>query len=303
MRSLFESSSARWVHYDRYELKKAEDGFLYVTLAASAKPVIYDPLKDSERMVLDALSVGLLSMNRKPEAQVRDAVMDFVTRYGLLGLMTALPTTALFMDYESVYLPKNRFIKEESMVTDDYLSRFFPFDKLEVRKSGMEYEWDIQENRDMMALALTFSDYPVAVSMGFQRQYAERYDWVAQQFKDWAFTLVGKELYYEDYDRLDEAARDLYRKGMAAFDGNAPSYHIELRDCPTIVWDFHSLSLNIQMTFACMLADSARPLRLCRQCAKAFVASRPSAVFCGPECKNRYNVYKSRAKQKDNQSQ
>ena len=271
MRSLFESSSARWVHYDRYELKKAEDGFLYVTPAASAKPVIYDPLKDSERMVLDALSVGLLSMNRKPEAQVRDAVMDFVTRYGLLGLMTALPTTALFMDYESVYLPKNRFIKEG--------------------------------NRDMMALALTFSDYPVAVSMGFQRQYAERYDWVAQQFKDWAFTLVGKELYYEDYDRLDEAARDLYRKGMAAFDGNAPSYHIELRDCPTIVWDFHSLSLNIQMTFACMLADSARPLRLCRQCAKAFVASRPSAVFCGSECKNRHNVYKSRAKQKENQGQ
>ena len=25
--------------------------------------------------------------------------------------------------------------------------------------------------------------------MSFQREYAEPYDWVAQQFKDWAFTL------------------------------------------------------------------------------------------------------------------
>ena len=41
--------------------------------------------------------------------------MEFVTRYGLLGLMTALPTTPTFMDYEAVYLPKNHFIREESM--------------------------------------------------------------------------------------------------------------------------------------------------------------------------------------------
>ena len=34
------------------------------------------------------------------------AVMEFVTRYGLLGLMTALPTTPSFMDYEAVYLPE-----------------------------------------------------------------------------------------------------------------------------------------------------------------------------------------------------
>ena len=32
--------------------------------------------------------------------------------------MTALPTTPSFMDYEAVYLPKNHFIKEESMETE-----------------------------------------------------------------------------------------------------------------------------------------------------------------------------------------
>ena len=48
--------------------------------------------------------------------------------------MTALPTTPNFMDYEAMYLPKNHFIKEESLSTEDYLALFFPFDKLDVIK-------------------------------------------------------------------------------------------------------------------------------------------------------------------------
>lgn len=56
--------------------------------------------------MLDALNVGMLMMGRKPETEVEKAVMEFITRYGLLGLMTALPTTPSFMDYEAVYLPK-----------------------------------------------------------------------------------------------------------------------------------------------------------------------------------------------------
>ena len=51
-------------------------------------------------------------------------------------------------------------------------------------------------------------------------------------------------LYYNDYDLIDEDTRNLYRNGMAAFGGIAPSYHIELLDKPTIYWDFHSLLLG-----------------------------------------------------------
>ena len=46
----------------------------------------------------------------------------------------------------------------------------------------------------------------------------------------------------------DRDTRNLYRKGMAAFGGIAPTYHIELLEKPTIYWDFHSLLLGIQMT-------------------------------------------------------
>ena len=50
--------------------------------------------------------------------------------------------------------------------------------------------------------------------------------------------------------------------------------------------------------FSFMLTDSENPIRFCKHCTKAFVASRPGAVFCSPPCKNKHNVYKSRAKNK-----
>ena len=190
MKNLFEQSRSHWVRYDHYELKAAEDGKRYITPGKNAKPDVYNPLKEVPNIVLDALNVGMLMMGRKPEAEVEKAVMEFITRYGLLGLMTALPTTPSFMDYEAVYLPKNHFIKEESMATDKYLSLFYPFDQLDVVKKGIESTWNVSGDRTMFALTMTFMDEPMAKNMSFQREYAEPYDWVAQQFKDWAFTLT-----------------------------------------------------------------------------------------------------------------
>ena len=43
-------------------------------------------MKESSGMVLDALNVGMLMMNRSPEDEIEKAVMAFVTHYGLLGL-------------------------------------------------------------------------------------------------------------------------------------------------------------------------------------------------------------------------
>ena len=128
----------------------------------------------------------------------------------------------------------------------------------------------------------------------------DKYDWITTVFSDWAFTFVTSFLYYQDYDTLEEAERNVYRKGMECFGGIAPTYHIELLDKPTIVWDFHSLMLAIQMMFSFMLTDDDSSLKVCKHCGKAFVASRPNSVFCSGKCKNRYNVYKSRAKDKDN---
>ncbi len=293
---VFERTSYQWMRYDEYEWKMAKNRELHLTPIANARPMPYAPLELSQEMVLDALNVGKVCVGKKPIQETQDAIAHFASRYGLLGFITALPTTPHFMEYEAVYLPKNHFIKEETLSTEDYLALFFPFDELDVVKHGVESTWNISDAREMIALAMTMSDKPMAVNMSFQREYAERYDWLRQQFVDWYFTFTGSFLYYLDYDRNSEDTRELYRQSMRAFGGIAPTYHIELLDKPTIVWDFHSLLLGIQMMFSFMLADEKKPLRMCKKCQKIFVASRPSAVFCSPQCKNQYNVYKNRAK-------
>jgi len=238
-------------------------------------------------MVLDALNVGLM-IRRSSKRKIREAIMDFVTRYGLLGLMTALPTTPAFVDYNAVYLPTNHFIREEVLDTKEYLSYFFPFEKPDFYKKGKESLWFINNDRKMMALAMTFRKEPQAQVMCFMRNYAERYDWLEQVFQDWSFTFLSSFLYYEDYEDMDETVRDIYRKGMAAFEGIAPEYHIELRERPAIVWDFHSLLLAIQMMFSFMLADETSSLKICANCYQAFFTENENDDFCCAECEEEY---------------
>ena len=129
----------------------------------------------------------------------------------MLGLMTALPTTPDFITYEAVYLPKNYFIKEENISTERYLSYFFPFDKIDFRKKGIESSWSTG-SPEMMALIMTMKNKPQAVMM-----------------------------------------------------------------------------------FSFMLTDDNSRLKVCKHCGKAFAATRSNMEFCSPQCKNQYNVYKSRA--------
>ena len=81
--------------------------------------------------------------------------------------------------------------------------------------------------------------------MSFQREYAESYDWMKQQFIDWAFTYVNSFLYYEDYDMLNDDARRIMQESMAAFGGNAPTYHIALLLHPVIAFSILPLKAHI----------------------------------------------------------
>lgn len=136
MKNLFEHTSSPWIRYSSYEYRTAEDGTLYIVVSADAKPEMYNPMKDAESLVLDAVNIGLQVMHKAPEDELKSMVLRFINSYGFLGFMTALPTTAEFITYESVYLPKNHFIKEESLSTESYLDYFYPFDKMDFHKKG-----------------------------------------------------------------------------------------------------------------------------------------------------------------------
>lgn len=295
MNDIFEHAKSNWVKYSEYELKD-KDGILYIKPTDNAMPHIYNMLDCKEDIVVEALNIGLLCMSKEQEkeAEQKDAVMGFISRYGLLGLMTTITTTPSFMDYEIVHFIKNRYIKAETMDTIEYIKHFYPFEMPDVAKDGLTMRWNISDDKTMMALAMTFTDRETAVNMSFQRNYAEPYEWVKTQFIDWALLFTTSTFYYEN--GFENKDKELYQQMMKAFNTNSPTYHIQLLDKPTLVWNFASLAIATQMLLSLSITDDKKPVRLCKHCAKAFIPPRPNAVFCSSRCKNQYNVYKSRAK-------
>ena len=290
MKRFFENSKSFWVRYSDYAIREDENGIKYLQAGKNAVPDPYDPTTEFETIVVEALNVGRTCMdNDLPEEEKDAAVYGFVLKFGMLGFMTALPTTPRFLSYENVYFDKNHFVKSESMTVNDYLSVFFPFEKLKLKKKDDEYTLDIEGDKHMVALAMITDGRPLEVHMSFQREYTERLDWLKQQFADWAFTMMTIFLYYEDLDRMTAEGKEFYRQSMAAFDGITPTYHIELQDDgPMLVWNLNSLLQGVQLMICSMLTDSVKPVRMCRNCGRTFIAKRYRDKFCSKECSEEY---------------
>lgn len=288
MTNLFEHTSAYWAKYAAYEWRKAADGREFLMPAADTAVSVYNTIPLADKLVLDAVNVGLLVFRKSPEKKIKDAIHSFVCSYGLLGMMTALPTTPKFVEYEKVYLLKNQFIRQESMDTLDYMKCFFPFRMPDFCKNGVESLWNVSgDDRTEAALAMTFHDDPQAMAMSFMRSYGEPYEWLKEVFLDLAFTFLSAYMYYNERDLLDENALNLYHKGLACFEGNTPTYHLELQNHPVIVWDFHSLMLAVKFLFSVRLTDTKKPMRMCEHCSMAFYAHRADSRYCSAECRNK----------------
>ena len=288
MKQLFERVSSYWVRYDKYVIQTDAKGVKYITAAPDARPTIIDPLEDAQTMVLDALNADRLFFGKKALEREQEAgILRFVHRYGLLGFITALPTTPKFMDYEKVYLPKNHFIREEALETEQFLDYFYPFKKPLLRKRGVKYTWEVEGDTDAVALELTFSSEPTAKKMSFQKEYAEPLDWIAKALKDMTFPFITSKYFYEHGDAFDADEKKLMAQGVAAFGGTAPTYRIALLDKPTIVWDIHSLLIGLQMMFSFMLAEDKTPLRMCDSCDTIFVANRKTQRYCCDKCRRK----------------
>ncbi|MDE7262515.1 MAG: hypothetical protein K2N78_10740 [Oscillospiraceae bacterium] len=123
-----------------------------------------------------AMDIGMMLFHRKPEGEVREAMREFARKYDLLGIMTALPTTTKFIDYEKVYFPYNEIVKTESMETQDYLKLIFPLRMLDIKKSGVASAWNATTDDDkyLLPLLMAFRGAPEAMAMSFMRDYGER---------------------------------------------------------------------------------------------------------------------------------
>ena len=141
--------------------------------------LITSPLRDFKRLVVDAVIIGRMCMGESrgaySEDEIRDAILAFAGNYGLLGLMTGLPTTPDFLDYGYVYFPKNRIIGRESMAREDYVRMFFPFGEPDLTLSEDGTLLSLGSDIPMQALGMTFAALLLSL---FQYIGSKRRRWI-----------------------------------------------------------------------------------------------------------------------------
>ena len=107
MNRLFEYANSIWVRYSDYVITENLDGIKYLQPAHNAMPQPYDPVEEFENIALDAVNVGQLCMSQEAvEGEKHEAIRGFALKYGLLGIMPAIPTTPKFLTYENVFFPQ-----------------------------------------------------------------------------------------------------------------------------------------------------------------------------------------------------
>lgn len=62
-------------------------------------------------------------------------------------------------------------------------------------------------------------------------------------------------------------------------------------------WQTKNLASAIELAYTLLICKSERYIGLCKHCGMPYSVKNPKSEFCSPQCRNRYNVYKSRAKQ------
>ncbi len=81
-------------------------------------------MQEAEQLVIDAINVGLSAMHKVPEEGLKEAVLDFIKKYGFLDFMTALPTTAYHE--QSKHPLKNPVFPDRDLFLLHLLRNIFP---------------------------------------------------------------------------------------------------------------------------------------------------------------------------------
>ena len=270
-----------WIKYDNYDWKETVDGKLYLTPSCGAVARSYDPLEKMDEILVAAIQIGRLFMKGcDSSSEVREKIRKFAENYGLLGIMNALHAGNGLKETEQIFLSKNLFIREESLSTREFHTLFFPFEKNPTEEKNI----------------IESSTNPC-----FLMGYSEQYEWLRLQFLYWTYRTSVVSIRY--YDGRDIEKNNFKLPAEPTFEKEFSAYHIGFLDKPTLFIDSDSLLSVVQMMLDFSLVGIGRALRLCRRCGLPFYSSRQNAAFCSSACRNQYNVYTARLKNKEKKDQ
>ena len=277
--------------FAKYEIKEISKTKYIVSDSINKKHSSGAPLIDIEKdfeesILIDLLNIGKLAFYN--ETDIEKSVLDFVNKYSTLGLINDLPLNKYFFLDDKIVLKDYNYIGNSDLTTvvdrKKYFKLFFP-------------TCDDNQIKELINAATKLTETPAM----------EKYI-----LSDVNKLLAGSNLYCEPLDMFIQYAKYLY--SLLNNISNEDNYNIDellkqfeinnikmsLSRKETLVVEFQITCLKqyIDYYFAKTVAQDINLLKICKFCNKAFLAVNPKAEYHTPQCKNKANVYKNRAKNK-----
>lgn len=235
--------------------------------------------------LVDLLNIGKLAVHN--ESSLEDKILEFVNKYSTLGLMNDLPINKYFFLDENVILKNFNYVGNNDFTTTincvHYFKMFFP------KCTEKQIEKLIKDTKK------------IAETPAMEKYITE----------DINKHLIGSNWYCEPLDMFIEYVTYMYNLLNAiinkeatvetkynAFEVNNLNMFLTQKENVNIEIPITSLKQFIDFYFAKTVSQNVNLLKICKFCDSAFIANNPKAEYDTPQCKNKANVYKSRAKNK-----
>ncbi|NCC67810.1 MAG: hypothetical protein EOM14_06390 [Clostridia bacterium] len=228
----------------------------------------YDPFVCMEELLCALLTIGY---RYAKDENISLPVVDFCCRYGHLGFKTAV-VEKIYED-NTVKLYKENVLGKKALAINELYDCFKPFKK----------EFRNQQRRKLPPLLDEPPESDGAIMHELDYSYCEKVEW---------YGIYGLQLceLLQKYER---------HKPFDFSPGNAKMVYRSEDRVAKRVWTFDALKSAIDVGFTEMLTDEKKRVRLCKRCAKPFIAADPRSVYCSASCRNVMNVKLSRHRKRE----
>lgn len=250
--------------------------------------VYFEDYEENDQPLIDFINLGKLSLENKEYTD--KLLIEYVNKYGLLGLIHNLPVNRYYTLDTKVLLKEFNNISGieyydcfNTMGILDYFKVFFP----------TATDKEINEIIEKSNKLLSQRSMERFITPDLNKLYYEneKYYEQADMIVSYAQTLykILLELKKDDGEYVDHSLIEKLESNNIRTNLNCDGVTIHIR----------SLKEYIDENFKLFAIQEKKYLKLCKHCGKAFTAPNPKTEYDTFSCKNQENVYKSRARNKE----
>lgn len=249
--------------------------------------VYFEDYEENDQPLIDFINLGKLSLENKEDTD--KLLIEYVNKYGLLGLIHNLPVNRYYTLDTKVLLKEFNNISGieyydcfNTMKVLDYFKVFFPTATDKEIKEIIEKSNKLLSQRSMEKFIT-----PDLNKLYYENEkYYEQADMIvsyAQTLYKILLELKKDDVKYVDHSLIEKLESNNIRTNL---------------NCDGVTIHIRSLKEYIDENFKLFAIQEKKYLKLCKHCGKAFTAPNPKTEYDTFSCKNQENVYKSRARNK-----